>query len=286
MRLRSARRGFTLVELLLGIVVFGIVSASMFGLLTRTQRLSRTQADRAVMQGNIRAGLALVTSELRDLNITATTSDITALSATAITYRGMRAVGFICDKAAGYVRVARATFAGYRDPIATRDAALIFVENDSDLSSDDSWMNRAISSVAIENCSSGEAGIRLNFATNIPASSPDSLAMIAVGSPVRTYEVMQIGALVSGGETWLGARSVSAGEASLQPVLGPLASGEVAFTYRTAASATGGTTLTTRAIQITLTGITDQIVAAGAGTSAWTRATDQLVTTIQLRNAQ
>lgn len=279
------RRGFTLVELLIGIIIFGIVGASIFGLLTRTQRLARTQADRAVMQGNIRAGLALITSELRDLNISATTSDITSLSGTAMTYRGMRSLGFICDKAAGYVRIARSTFNAYRDPIATRDAALLFVENDPDLSSDDSWMNRAISSVAIENCTSGAAGIRLNFATSIPASSPDSLAMITVGSPVRTYEVMEVGALVSSGQTWLGARSVSAGETTLSPVLGPLAAGGVAFVYRNAAGSTGASATTVRLIQITLTGITDNIVAAQAGTGAWTRATDQLITTIRVRNA-
>ena len=280
------RRGFTLVELLIAIVVFGIVSASIFGLLTRSQRLSRAQADRAVMQGNIRAGLALVTSELRDVNISATESDITSLSSTSITYRGMRSLGFICDKAAGYIRIARASFNGYRDPSTSRgDATLIFVDNDVDQSTDDGWMNRAISSVAIENCASGAAGIRLNFATNIP-TSPDSLAMIQLGSPVRTYETMQIGELVSGGQTWLGARSISAGETTLQPVLGPLAPRGVAFAYRNVAGGLGANALSVRLVELTLTGITDQVVAAGAGTSAWAQATDQLVTTIRLRNAQ
>lgn len=275
-------RGFTLVELLIAIIISGIVGASIISLLVRSQRLSRTQADRSVMQANIRAGMALISSELREININATQSDITALSATSITYRGQRGLGFACDVATGWIRIPRATFSGYRGPIAGTDALMLFVENDPDISIDDGWLARTITAVDAEACSDGSPGVKLTLGTNLP-TSPDTLAMITIGSPVRTYELMEIGELVQGGETWLGARSISAGQA-FQPVLGPLAAGGVAFSYLTGAGTAGASALTVRAIQLTLTGITDNIVAAGAGTSAWTRATDQLVTTVQLRN--
>ncbi len=275
-------RGFTLVELMIAIVITGIVGASIISLLVRSQRLSRTQADRSVMQANIRAGMALISSELREININATQSDITALSSTSITYRGQRGLGFVCDVAAGYIRIPSATFIGYRAPIAGTDALLLFVENDPDNATDDGWTQRAITAVTTENCTSGAAGIKLTLGTNL-STTPDTVTMIKVGAPIRTYEVMQIGALVQGGQTWLGARSVSAGQ-TFQPVLGPLATGGVAFSYRTAAGTAGATALTVRAIQLTLTGITDNIVAAGAGPNAWARATDQLITTVQLRN--
>lgn len=276
------RRGFTLVELLIGIIIFGIVGGAIFGLLTRSQRLSRTQADRAVMQANIRAGMNLITSELRELNVNATASDLYTATTTGVTYRGMRGLGFVCDIATGYARMARGTFNGYRDPVAGRDSVLIFVDHNTNIATDDGWLARNIASVQNENCSSGTAGIRLNFTTSIPTA--DTLTWITAGSPIRTFEVMEVAALVQGGETWLGARSVTAGQA-LQPVLGPLNLNGVAFQYRTAAGVAGASPLTVRTIQLTLTGITDNIVAAQAGTSAWTRATEQLVTTIQLRNA-
>jgi hypothetical protein len=160
---------------------------------------------------------------------------------------------------------------------------MLFVENDPDLNIDDGWIERAISTRVSQACPDGSAGWRFNIATNLP-SSPDTLSMIAVGSPVRTFELMEIGELVQGGETWLGGRSISAGQ-TFQPVLGPLAPNGVQFQYRTTGGLLGANTLTVRIIQLTLTGITDNIVAAGAGTNAWNRDTAQLVTTIQLRNA-
>lgn len=279
----TSRRGFSLVELLIAIIMFGIVGASIFGLLTRSQRLSRAQADRATMQANIRAGMGLISSELRELNVSGTQSDIQSLSATNITYRGMRGLSFVCEVAAGYVEVTQSTFTGYRNPVGG-DRFMLFVDNDVDVATDDGWLERTITTVNTgQTCPGGAASMRFNFATNLP-TSPDTLAMVSIGSPVRTFELMEIGELVQGGETWLGARSISAGQ-TFQPVLGPLAAGGVAFAYRTSAGVAGATALTVRSIQLTLIGITDDIVAAGAGTNAWTRATEQLVTTIQLRNA-
>lgn len=280
----KARRGFTLVELLIAIVIFGIVSAAIYGLLTRTQRLTRTQAERSTMQANLRTGLGLVTSELRELNTNATQADIYAMNGTSIEYRGMRGLGFVCDIAEDYVRMPRATWDGYRDPVATRDRVMLFVEDDPDLATDDSWVERAVSTVSAENCSAGGAGIRLDFGTDLPS---DTLAMMTVGSPVRTFERMEIAQMSADGETWLGARSVSAGE-TLQPILGPLAASGVSFTYWTAEAGTSTQTSTltaVRSVRLVLRGVTENIVAAGAGTTPWARATDSLITDIRLRNA-
>lgn len=279
-----SRRGFTLVELLIAIVIFGIVSAALYGLLTRTQRVSRVQAERSAMQANVRTGVALVTSELLELSATATTADIYAASGTAIEYRGMRGLGFICEVNNGYVRIPRATWRGYRDPVAGRDRLLIFVDNDVDLMTDDGWIERTVTSLAGGNCPDGSASIRLNITANIPS---DTLAMLVAGSPVRTFERMEIAQTTAGGETWLGARSVSAGE-TLQPVLGPLAASGVTFTYWTGNAGTSSQTsvLTDiRTVRLVLRGVTENIVAAGGGTVPWQRATDSLLTDIRLRNA-
>lgn len=284
---RAPRSGFTLVELLIAIVIFGIVSTAIYGLLVRTQRLSRTQAERSIMQANVRTGLALITSELRELNATASLADIASpLTATGITYRGMRGLGFICDKATGYVTVSNATLRGYRPPTAGRDSLVIFVDNDIKLAGDDGWTRRNITAVAAANCADGSGGTRLSFTTNLP-TSPDTLGMITIGSPVRTFEFMQISSMTVSGETWLGAASLSAGE-SLQPILGPLAAGGVNFTYWPGVGGAGSATSTpsaVRTIRLRLIGITENIVAAGAGTTAWQRANDTLITDIRLRNA-
>jgi prepilin-type N-terminal cleavage/methylation domain-containing protein len=281
------RRGFSLIELLIAIVIFGIVSTAIYGLLTRTQRLSRTQAERSILQANMRTGLALVTSELRELNINASASDIVSMGTNSIVYRGMRGTGFICAKAAGSLTIRADAFSGVRHPQAGRDSLLIFVENDPDRATDDGWTRRNLSGVTDVTCPDGSKGIQLSFSTNLP-TSPDTLAMVTLGSPVRTFEVMQIGSLTADGETWLGARSVSGGETALQPVLGPLAANGVTFAYHVGVAPTSATTSSAtavRTIRLTLRGLTENIVAAGAGTTPWQRATEELVTDIRLRNA-
>jgi hypothetical protein len=166
--------------------------------------------------------------------------------------------------------------------VRRRWGLLVFVDNDVDIATDDGWTRRVITGVTSVACSAGGAGFELGFATAISAA-PDSLTMITIGSPVRTYEDMEIGALVQGGETWLAARSISAGQ-TFQPVLGPLATSGVRFEYLTAGGGAGATAMTARSVRLTLFGITDNVVIAGAGTNAGARAVDSLTTTVKLRN--
>lgn len=281
---RLGRSGFSLIELLVAMVVFGIISAAIYGLLTRTQRLSRTQADRAVMQANIRSGIGLITSELREININAAQSDILAADATSITYRAMRGLGFLCEAPTNtQLVVGRAGYVGYRDPIAGRDSVALFVDGDPDSATDDSWIFLRITSLTGGTCASGGAAIVMV----IPGLGSTLPSAIPVGSPLRIYEVMQVGQMTQGGSTWLGARTVSGGETSLAPVLGPLAANGVTLRYWNGASPALETSnlLNVRTITMTLRGLTDNIVAAGAGTLAWQQAADSFTTSIRLRNA-
>jgi prepilin-type N-terminal cleavage/methylation domain-containing protein len=282
------RRGFTVPELLVAVVIFGIVSTAIYGLLVRTQRLSRTQAERSMMQANIRTGMALVTSELRELNANATQADIYALSATAIEYKGMRGLGFVCDVVTGSITVPRGDlWNGFRNPQAGRDRVMVFVDNDPDTAADDAWTERASQSINSTTCILNGVtlpGWRLNLNPNLSA---DTVAMISEGSPVRTFERMEIARMDFTGESWLGARSVSGGEALTQ-ILGPLTAAGVTFSGWTEAAGTSTETTTPaniRTIRLTLRGLTQNIVAAGAGTVAWQRASDTLMTDIRLRNA-
>ena len=280
---RLDRSGFSLVELIVALVVFGIISAAIYGLLTRTQRLSRTQADRAVMQANIRSGIGLITSELREINVNAAQSDILAANATSITYRAMRGLGFLCDTPTNtQLVVRRGGYVGYRDPIAGRDSVALFVDGDPDSASDDSWIFLRITSITAGTCAGGGAALTMV----IPGLGSTLPSAIPVGSPLRVYEVMQVGQMTQGGATWLGARTVSGGESALSPVLGPLAADGISLRYWNGASSPSETSnlLNVRTITLTLRGLTDNIVAAGAGTVAWQQAADSFTTSIRLRN--
>jgi hypothetical protein len=104
--------------------------------------------------------------------------------------------------------------------------------------------------------------------------STAALVDLAVGTPVRIYEVMELKLYRSEGKSWLGARSVSAGEA-IQPVVGPLAD-ENGFRleYLDGAGTTSDVT-SVQSIRVTLRGISEGPV----------QVEEALTTQISLRNA-
>ena len=88
------RRGFTLVELLIALLLMGIVTAAFYGSLTTNQRAYQKQTQVIDLQQNMRAAAAILPSELREVD--ASEGDIRAMSATSITFLAHRWMGFIC----------------------------------------------------------------------------------------------------------------------------------------------------------------------------------------------
>jgi prepilin-type N-terminal cleavage/methylation domain-containing protein len=222
------RQGFTLVELVVAMVMALVVIGAIHRLLLDTQRLSRIQAARLDLQSNLRASALLIANELRELSGRAPAAperiDLQSITATGLTYRAPRGIGFVCDSpGAGQFRIARSTFSGYRDPQPSRDIAYLFVEGVADPPVADSWLSLPITGVSTGSCSAGEPAIGI--------TTGSALTGIAPGTPLRIYETMELRLYQSDGEWWLGARSVSAGEA-IQPLAGPFAgSGGIRFEY-------------------------------------------------------
>jgi len=107
---------------------------------------------------------------------------------------------------------------------------------------------------------------------------------IPVGTPIHTYEVMELKLHVADGKSWLGARSISAGEA-IQPVLGPLVDGNgFQLEYLDAAGAITADRTAIKSIRITIRGISDGAVNPGVEGSP-TYVQDSLVTQVALRNS-
>lgn len=283
-------RGFTLIELMVGLVLMLVVTGAMYKLLTTTQRVSRAQAERTDLQSNVRNASIVIPNELREINtvegsILPAQNDILVATGTSVLYRAMRGMGYVCQAPTSTeIRIKKTTFDGTRAPVAVRDSAYVFMEGaDPDVSTDDSWQPVGISGVDANSTCGTDAAYR--FTINPPVLTLTA-ANVPVGTPVRLYEVMQLSLYASGGESWLGAQSVSAGEIVPQPVLGPLVNGTgLAFQYLDKNGNATAVTNAMKTVRITVRGITDDAITTGGGSGTVAHVQDSLVSEVQLRNA-
>jgi prepilin-type N-terminal cleavage/methylation domain-containing protein len=245
----TSRRGFTLVELLVAVVVLTIVLGGVYNLLLNTQRVSRAQAEQMDMQSNMRAGTLIVPSELREIGYDTTylpaagglagststvQSDIFAMGPTSVRFRAVRRSGIICAVGLGTITVFGGWNAtGYRTP-SVNDDLTIFVEGNTTTGADDRWITRDVIGVTTAGVTCPALGAIpagpgtrftvLSFAAALPGGNdPVTGAEITVGSPVRLTELMEYSLYTDAtdGRNYLGAQSISSG-AGRQPVLGPL----------------------------------------------------------------
>jgi prepilin-type N-terminal cleavage/methylation domain-containing protein len=278
----TQRRGFTLVEVLIALVVMGLVTGAIYKLLIDNQRLSLAQAEQVSLQSNVRTGSLIVPNELRELNnwagsVDATQIDVIDADPDGITYRAMRGLGFLCQAStATNLRVTTATWNGSRGPDASRDGVYVFVDQDPDEDDDDGWTQIGdITGVATSTCGA-TAAISLTVA-GAPAGLP-------AGTPVRIFEVMRLDLdQDAAGDWWLYAESVSGGTAP-QPVLGPLTNDGFDLDYLDSAGNPTATLNAIASIRVTVRGLTDDAVRAG-GTGALGHPEEALATQVLLRNS-
>ena len=152
------RRGFTVVEAVIAIVLFGLVGQTLLGLLTTSQRLFRSQAERAALQATVRAGARFLTGELRGLS----GADLLAIAPDQLTYRAMRMTGVACRISPASVTLRPELTYSYRSLVAGRDSLLLFVEGGPSSSDDDHWQAVPITGPpAAAACPDGSAALAL-----------------------------------------------------------------------------------------------------------------------------
>ena len=291
----DSRRGFTLVEILVAMVAFGLVGLVITNTLVMSQRVTTAQTVRAQMQSNLRVASELVPNELRMLNQSAT-SDILDVSDTSITYYAMRGYYMLCSPIGSTtsITVARVTTEDYsfdyRAP-AAGDSLYIFYENDTTKFTDDAWVQSGISAVsAATTCAYPAAGTAARtFTLTTPLTG--TLNRYYVGAPVRTYEITRMSLMSSGGAEYLGMCTGST-SCTLQPVVGPLADagGFLLTRYddqgNTVTANTAAARNSLRSLRVRFVGKTEQAIARGTNASALQTITDTLSTTVTLRNVK
>ncbi|HEY8256730.1 MAG TPA: prepilin-type N-terminal cleavage/methylation domain-containing protein [Gemmatimonadales bacterium] len=293
----NARRGFTLIELMVGLVLVTAVGAVTYALLVQNQRVARSQSEHAGLQDNVRTGTVVVANELREIGYdsipetaglaagASVSPDLLVMERGRLVYKAMRGIGFTCAvPASGQVRLQRTTLLGLRPP-EVGDSITAYVEGNPDTGADDAWVHGVVTARGGGICEDGSPAVTLTM-TFVGSAAAAAPARMVVGGPVRFFEVMELRYYQSSGKSWLGSRSVSAGGV-IEPMLGPLADSTASqrgltFVYLDRNGVATTIPNEVREIAWTIKGVTDGPVRA-SGTAL---AVDSLTlsTSVALRN--
>jgi prepilin-type N-terminal cleavage/methylation domain-containing protein len=280
------RRGFTLVELLVTLVLLAIVSAVFYRTLMTNQRLYQKQTQAIDLQQNIRAAAALLPQELRELS--ASEDDIKAMSATSITFRARRWMGLMCQAPVTGGGLSGVTMMLRAQPFYGRaintaiDSMFVRYEGDEGTRNDDGWGLARPTAVANALCpaaAGGGAGQLVTMNLSLGAL-PNLRNVIYAGSPVIGFETVTYGLYASGSDWYIGLTTSN----GTQPLIGPLLPNGLSFSYYDSTGATTAVPARVARVDITVRATTVQPVRATAGGSALARVVDSVTTSVALRN--
>jgi hypothetical protein len=275
----------TLVEILIALVMLGVVSGALYRVLLNNQRIYQAQTQHIELEQNIRAAVAILPAELREID--ATDGDIVAMSSTALTIRAMRWLGFICvppvlgGAVVGNTMTVRAEpLYGSRGISTATDSMFIYYDGNEATRNDDDWAVARPTDVVDGLCPDGEPGLVVTMSWTL--ALPNTPGGIPPGSPVRGFEPVtyQLYQPPSDSLWYVGLQPAGG---TIQPIIGPVLANGLSFAYFDSTGAV--TTIPGRVarIDVTVRGRTSQAVqnAAGAGKSV---AVDSVVTSVALRN--
>ncbi len=222
--MRLTSRGAVLIEVVIAALLTAIlVVASLTGLSVVSRALGR-QVTATASARILRAGVLIGIAEWNDLAPRA--GDLLSVASGSMVYRAMRASGLGCGLGPDGLLLAAGQLAALRAPVAGRDSLAV-------LTGPDAWSVAALTAApSAGTCPNGDPAIELPY----DRSGGDPFAGAAWPAAFVIYEIMEVRGYQSGGEWWLGLRSVSSGEV-IQPAMGPLAANGLSLRVLDAAGA-------------------------------------------------
>lgn len=292
------RRGFTMIELLVALVLLGLVSAAIYRVLVNNQRLYMAQTQRIDLSQNIRAAATILPAEFRELD--AFDGDIAAMTPSSIDIRAMRWLSFVCvppvldGNNAGrqmIIRGGRAMgqpmFFGSRLINETTDSLLIYLDGNQTTRTDDYYVPaRLAATPGNDQCPAvgaipAQPGSRLLFDGNFLFGT-NRAGAITVGAPVRGFERVRYALYQPPGDTswYIGFQPANQ---TMQPLVGPVLANGLTFQYFNAAGAVTAIRTQVARIDITVRARTSAAVRTG-GQAPRQAIVDSITTSVALRN--
>ena len=293
-----SRRGFTMIELLVALVLLGIVSTAIYRVLVNNQRLYMAQTQRIDLSQNIRAANTILSAEFRELD--ALDGDISAIGPDSLVIRGMRWLSFICvppalnGNNAGNQMVIRGRqvgdpmFFGSRYINETNDSLLIYLDGNQTTRLDDYYVAARLSATpGNQQCPAvgaipAQPGTRIVFDGNfLPGSN--IAGAIPMGAPVRGFERVKYRLYQPAGDTLWYVGFQPGGQTAPQPLIGPVLPNGLTFQYFNAAGAVTAVRTQIARIDVTVRARTQQQVRRG-GQAARAAIVDSITFSVALRN--
>lgn len=295
--LPMSRRGFTMIELIVALVLLGIVSTAIYRVLVNNQRVYMAQTQRIDLSQNIRAANSILSAEFRELD--AFDGDVTAIGPDSIVIRGMRWLSFICvppvltGNNLGNQMVIRGRQVG--DPMwfgsryinESTDSLLIYLDGNQVTRLDDYFVPaRLAATPGNQQCPAvgaiaAQPGTRIVFDGNFIFGT-NIAGAITVGAPVRGFERVKYRLYQPSGDS-LWYIGFQAANQSIQPLVGPVLPNGLTFQYFNAAGAV--TAIRTQIARIDVTVRARSTTQVRAGGDAPRRAiVDSITFSVALRN--
>ncbi len=289
-----ARRGFTLIELMIALVLLGLVSTAVYKVLVNNQRVYLAQTQTIDLQENIRAAAAILPAEFRELD--AADGDIGGMGPDSIQIRAMRQLSFVCATpvlGGGIGQIAlwiRTTpIYGNRQTFRDGDSILVYWEGDPAIRSDDQWLPAKLQK-APDPGFCADSGVATNPAFVLTLqpqwiNNPvlNRAGAISTGAMVRGFDKVAYRVYQSTDGNWyLGQRNPAQG-GTIQPVVGPLTGANgVTFTYYDTAGVQTNVPTQVAQIEIVLRARTTAPIRGADGVQTYK--IDSVLTRVALRN--
>ena len=235
---RAQRRsGFTIVELIIAMVLFGIVMGAAMQVILKQQRFYRGAGELLEMRSGLRQGVTMLTSDLRA--VYPAEGDIYEWTRSKIGFRSMIGSSIICLMPSTSAIVVpprtlvqnNALSAWLTSPVVG-DSVLVFDEGPGVGNDDDAWRGYQITAVATVNGTNAclpatgytvSGDIRPSTKFTLSAALPST---VVTGAPMRCFRRVDYGIYQASDSLWyLGASDCLPGRtptcASYQPISGP-----------------------------------------------------------------
>ena len=275
------RKGFTLVEITVVVVLGGLVLGALLQVLMTNQRTYTAQSAAVQGQQTSRMAIEVMFNELRELS--PGDGDIRSMSPSVLDVRLMRKFGIACEVDVGPLALVKTVTVldNTGDDFAANDTVFVFAENREATGSDDVWLVAPVTGVDTTVTCLGRPAIELQFPTLTTVFDTDS---VRVGAPVRayrnyTYQRVNLTIGTTSG-TYLSRRDPLVNSGFPWPIAGPLRPGTdgVQFIYRDAMGNITSTPTDVRQIEVRIR--TGNRVMSGTGQMV----SDSLSTWIYTRN--